>query len=96
MKVKPLYDRVVVKRLEAETKTHSGIIIPDNAQEKPSQGQVIAVGSGKLLTNGELRPLTLQEGDRVYFGKYSGNEIKIAGQDLVVLREDDVIAIIED
>ncbi|MBM4291556.1 MAG: co-chaperone GroES [Deltaproteobacteria bacterium] len=95
MKVRPLYDRIVIKRLEAETTTRAGIIIPGNAQEKPSQGEVIAVGNGKLSANGELRPLQVKVGDKVLFGKYSGNEIKLDGEELIIMREEDLLAIVE-
>ena len=95
MKVKPLYDRVIVKRLEAETQTASGIIIPDNAKEKPLQGIVRAVGNGKVADNGEVRPLQVQEGDRVLIGKYAGTEIKVGFEELLILREDEILAVIE-
>ena len=95
MKVKPLYDRVIVKRLEAETQTASGIIIPDNAKEKPLQGIVRAVGNGKVADNGEVRPLQVQEGDRVLIGKYAGTEIKVGFEELLILREDEILAIVE-
>ena len=95
MKVRPLYDNIIVKRLEAETTTSSGIIIPDNAKEKPSEGIVQAVGNGKMNDNGEARPLQVKEGDRVLFGKYSGSEIKINGEELLILAEDKILAIIE-
>lgn len=95
MKVKPLYDRVIVKRLEAESTTASGIIIPDNAKEKPVQGVVKAVGTGKVADNGSIRPLQVKEGDRVLFGKYSGTEIKVGYEELLILREDEILAIVE-
>lgn len=95
MGIKPLYDRVVVRRLEAETTTDSGIIIPDSAAEKPSQGEVIAVGDGIALDNGELRALAIKPGDRVLFGKYSGSEVKVDGQELLVMKESDILAVIE-
>jgi chaperonin GroES len=95
MKVRPLYDNIIVKRLEAETTTSSGIIIPDNAKEKPSEGIVQAVGNGKVNDQGEARPLQVKEGDRVLFGKYSGSEIKINGEELLILAEDKILAIIE-
>jgi len=95
MKVRPLYDNIIVKRLEAETTTSSGIIIPDNAKEKPSEGIVQAVGNGKMNDSGEARPLQVKEGDRVLFGKYSGSEIKINGEELLILAEDKILAIIE-
>jgi chaperonin GroES len=93
MKIRPLHDRIVVKRLESETKTKGGIIIPDSAKEKPIEGRVVAVGNGKLLNNGKLRPLEVNVGDVVLFGKYAGNEIKVDGQDFVLLREDDLLAV---
>ncbi|MCR8921275.1 co-chaperone GroES [Dasania sp. GY-MA-18] len=95
MGIKPLYDRVVVRRLEAETTTDSGIIIPDSAAEKPSQGEVIAVGDGIALDNGKLRALAIKPGDRVLFGKYSGSEVKVDGQELLVMKESDILAVIE-
>ncbi len=96
MKVKPLADRIVVKRIEEEEKTKGGIIIPDAAKEKPQEGRVVAVGDGKVLENGQKSPLTVKVGDKILFGKYSGTEIKIDGDEHLILREDDVLAIIED
>ena len=96
MKVKPLYDRLVVKRLEEEEKTKGGIIIPDAAKEKPQEGRVIAVGDGKVLENGQKAPLSVKVGDKILFGKYSGTEIKIDGDEHLILREDDVLAIVLD
>ena len=96
MKVKPLYDRLVVKRLEEEEKTKGGIIIPDAAKEKPQEGRVIAVGDGKVLENGQKSPLSVKVGDKILFGKYSGTEIKIDGDEHLILREDDVLAIVTD
>lgn len=95
MKVKPLYDRVLLKRLEVEEKTAGGIIIPDTAKEKPQECKVIAVGPGKVLDNGEVRKPSVKEGDRVLIGKYSGTEIKIEGQEHIIVREDEILAIIE-
>ncbi len=95
MKVRPLYDRVIVKRTEGEDKTKGGIIIPDTAKEKPVEGKVVAAGDGKLNDNGQRIPLAVKKGDRVLFGKYAGTEIKIEGEDSLILREDDIIAIIE-
>jgi chaperonin GroES len=95
MKLRPLHDRVIVKRLEEEEKTVGGIIIPDTAKEKPQQGRVIAVGKGKVLENGEVSPLTVKDGDRVLFGKYSGTEIKIDGEEHLIMREDDILAIVQ-
>ncbi|RUM59067.1 MAG: co-chaperone GroES [Persephonella sp.] len=95
--VKPLYDRVVVKPIEeAEEKTPSGIIIPDTAKEKPSEGKVVAVGEGRLLENGEVKPLKVKVGDKVIYSKYAGNDIVVDGEDLIILREDDILAIIEE
>jgi chaperonin GroES len=94
MKFKPLHDRIVVKRLAEEQKTAGGILIPDNAQEKPQQGEVMAVGPGAYLDNGEIRALTVKKGDRVLFGKYSGSEVKIDGDDYVIMREEDVLAVL--
>jgi len=96
MKVKPLYDRLVVKRLEEEEKTKGGIIIPDAAKEKPQEGRVIAVGEGKVLESGQKSPLSVKVGDKILFGKYSGTEIKIDGDEHLILREDDVLAIVTD
>jgi len=95
MKVKPLHDRVIVKRLEEEEKTKGGIIIPDSAKEKPVEGKVMAVGDGKMLESGKKLPLEVKEGDRVLFGKYAGTEIKIDGEEHLIMREDDIIAIID-
>ena len=96
MNIRPLHDRVVVRRLEAETTTKGGIVIPDSATEKPIQGEVVAVGDGTLLESGERRPLDLRVGDRVLFGKYAGTEVKLDGEELVVMRETDIMAVIED
>ena len=95
MKLKPLNDRVVVKRLEEEQKTAGGIIIPDTAKEKPIQGEVLAVGNGRVMEDGSRRPLDLNAGDRVLFGKYAGTEIKVEGEELLIMREDDILAIVE-
>lgn len=95
MKIRPLHDRVVVRRLEEERKTAGGIVIPDNATEKPMRGEVVAVGAGKLLDNGDARALAVKLGDVVLFGKYSGTEVKVGGEELVVMREDDIMAVIE-
>ena len=94
MKIRPLHDRVLVKRLEAETKSAGGIVIPDSAAEKPIKGEVVAVGKGKLLENGKVRPLDLKKGDQILFGKYSGTEVKIDGEEFLVMREDDIMAVI--
>ena len=95
MKVRPLHDRVIVKRVEEEEVTKGGIIIPDTAKEKPVEGKVFAVGNGKLLENGERQPLEVKKGDRILFGKYAGTEIKIDGEEHLIMREDDIIAIVE-
>jgi chaperonin GroES len=93
--IRPLHDRVIVRRLEEETKTPGGIVIPDTAKEKPIQGQVIAVGKGKLLENGDVRPLDVKPGDKVLFGKYSGTEVKLGGEEVLVMREEDIMGVIE-
>jgi len=95
MKIRPLHDRVVVKRLEEERTSPGGIVIPDTAAEKPVQGKVLAVGKGKILEDGSVRPVDVKVGDKVLFGKYSGQEIKIDGEDLVVMREDDLVGVLE-
>jgi len=95
MKIRPLHDRVVVRRLEEERTTAGGIVIPDNATEKPMRGSVVAVGCGKALDNGDTRALAVKVGDVVLFGKYSGTEVKVAGEELVVMREDDIMAVFE-
>ena len=95
MKVRPLYDRILVKRLEAEEEVRGGIIIPDTAKEKPMEGEVKAVGAGKMDENGKRIPMDVKEGDRILLGKYAGTDIKIEGEDFVIMREDEVLAIIE-
>ena len=95
MKLRPLHDRIIVKRLEEERKTAGGIVIPDTAAEKPVQGKVVAVGKGKILEDGSVRALDVKIGDKILFGKYSGTEVKVDGDELVVMREEDVMAIIE-
>jgi chaperonin GroES len=95
MKVRPLHDRVIVERVKEEEKTKGGIIIPDTAKEKPVEGKIIAVGAGKVLDDGKRVPLQVKAGDRVLFGKYAGTEIKIDGKDRLIMREDDIIAIVE-
>jgi chaperonin GroES len=95
LKIRPLHDRVVVRRLEEERTSPGGIVIPDSAAEKPIQGEVVAIGNGKLLENGDVRPLDVKKGDRILFGKYSGNEVKIDGVEYLVLREDDIMGVIE-
>lgn len=94
MKLNPLADRVIVKRLENETKTAGGIVIPDNAAEKPDQGEVVAVGPGKRNDKGDLDPMNVKVGDRVLFGKYSGQTVKIDGDELLVMKEDDLFAVV--
>ena len=95
MNIRPLHDRVVVKRTEEERTSPGGIVIPDTATEKPIRGEVIAVGNCKILDSGDVRPLDLKVGDNVLFGKYSGTEVKVDGEDLLVMREDDVMAVVE-
>ena len=95
MKVRPLHDRVIVKRIEEEDKTKGGIIIPDTAKEKPIEGTVMAVGKGKVLENGKTVPLEVKEGQRILFGKYAGTDINIDGEEHLIMREDDIIAIVE-
>lgn len=95
MKLRPLHDRVIVKRLEEEEKTLGEIIIPDTAKEKPQQAKIIAVGKGRVLEDGKVVPLIVKEGDRVLFGKYAGTDIKLAGEEHLIMREDDILAIIE-
>ena len=94
MKIRPLHDRVIVKRVEEEEKTKGGIIIPDTAKEKPIEGKVTAVGAGKILENGTKQPLEVKKGDKVLFGKYAGTDITIDGEEHLIMREDDIIAII--
>ena len=95
MKIRPLHDRVIVKRLEAEEKTASGIVLPGNAAEKPDMGEVLAVGAGKVMDNGNVRALTVKVGDKVIFGKYSGQTVKLDGEELMVMREEDLMGIVE-
>ena len=95
MNIRPLHDRVVVRRMEEETTSAGGIVIPGSAAEKPSQGLVVAVGKGKILENGDVRPLDLKIGDKVLFSKYGGTEVKVDGEELLVMREDDITAVIE-
>ena len=95
MNIRPLYDRVVVRRTESETTTKGGIVIPDSATEKPNQGEVLAVGPGALLENGETVPLAVSVGDRVLFGKYAASELKIDGEEVLVIKESDILAVIE-
>jgi chaperonin GroES len=95
MKIRPLQDRVIVKRIEEDDKTAGGIIIPDSAKEKPMEGEVVAVGNGKVLENGTKVPLDVKDGDRILFGKYAGTEVKIDGVEHLIMREDDILGIIE-
>jgi chaperonin GroES len=95
MKLRPLHDRVIIKRLDQETKTASGIVIPDSAAEKPDQGEVLAVGAGKVNDDGKVRALAVKVGDKVLFGKYSGQTVKVDGDDLLVMREEDIMAVVE-
>jgi chaperonin GroES len=95
MKIRPLYDRVLVKRIEEQEQIQGGIIIPDSAKEKPQQGEVLAVGQGKRLEDGTIVPLDVKAGDKVLFGKYSGNEIKIDGEECLIMREDEILGILE-
>jgi len=94
MKIRPLHDRVIVKRLEEERKTASGIVIPDNATEKPDQGEVLAIGTGKVLEDGTVRALEVKVGDKVLFGKYSGQVVKVNGDELLVMREEDIMGVV--
>jgi chaperonin GroES len=96
MKIRPLNDRVIVRRLEEERTSPGGIVIPDTAAEKPMRGEVLAVGSGKTLDNGQVRALQVKAGDKVLFGKYSGTEVKLDGEEILVMREDDIMAVLED
>ena len=95
MKFRPLHDRIVVRRIEAEQKSAGGIIIPDTAKEKPQQGKVIAAGAGKVKDDGKRQPLDVKDGDTILFGKYSGQEIKIDGEDYLIMREDEVLAVLQ-
>ncbi len=95
MKIRPLQDRVIVKRVKEEEKTKGGLFIPDTAKEKPVEALVVAVGNGKVLEDGSIRKLDIKEGDRVLFGKYSGTEVKLDGDDVLILREDDILGVIE-
>jgi len=95
MNIRPLHDRVIVRRMEEERTSPGGIVIPDSATEKPIQGEVLAVGNGKMLENGDVRPLEVKVGDRVLFGKYSGTEVKVSGEEVLVMREEDIMGVIE-
>ena len=96
MKIRPLHDRILVKRLEEAEKTKGGIIIPDSAKEKPIEGKVIAAGNGKVLEDGKVRPLDVKAGDKIVFGKYAGTEVKIDGVELIIMKESDIMGILED
>lgn len=95
MNIRPLHDRAVIRRMEEERKSAGGIVIPDTATEKPVRGEVIAVGNGKILDNGDVRPLDIHIGDKVLFGKYAGTEVRLNGEELLVMREDDIMAVVE-
>ncbi len=95
MKIRPLHDRVVVRRQEEERTTAGGIVLPDSATEKPAEGEIVAVGNGKVTDSGDVRPLDVKVGDKVLFGKYAGNEVKVDDEDLLVMREEDIMAVIE-
>jgi len=95
MKITPLYDRILVKRLEPKEEVHGGIIIPDTAKEKPQEAEIVEVGEGKILEDGKIRPLKVKKGDKVLIGKYSGTEIKVGNEELIFVREEDILAIIE-
>ena len=95
MKIRPLHDRVIVKRIDSEQKTKGGLFIPDTAKEKPVEGTVLAVGNGKILEDGSVRKLEVKEGDRILFGKYSGTEVKIDGEEHLIMREDDILGVVE-
>ena len=95
MKIRPLHDRVIVKRLEEERKTASGIVIPDTAAEKPDQGEIVAVGNGKVTESGQVRALEVKAGDKVLFGKYAGQAVKVQGEELLVMREEDIMGVVE-
>lgn len=95
MNLRPLHDRVIVRRMEEETTSAGGIVIPDNAAEKPSRGEILAAGNGKITDSGDVRPLAVKVGDKVLFGKYAGTEVKVDGEELLVMREDDIVAVIE-
>lgn len=95
MSLRPLHDRVLLQRIESEEKTKGGIIIPDTAKEKPLEGKVIAVGNGRILDDGKIREMNVKKGDKVLFGKYSGTEVKIDGEEMIIVREDDILAVID-
>jgi chaperonin GroES len=95
MKIRPLHDRVIVRRMEEERTTAGGIVIPDSATEKPSEGEIVAAGTGKISDSGDVRPLDVKVGDKILFGKYSGTEVKVEGEDLIVMREEDIMGVVE-
>jgi len=95
MAIRPLHDRVLVRRLEDETTSPGGIVIPDSAKEKPAQGEIIAAGNGRILDSGDVRPLDVKVGDKVLFGKYAGTEVKVDGEELLVMKEDDIVGVVE-
>jgi chaperonin GroES len=95
MKIRPLHDRVVVRRIDQETTSPGGIVIPDSAKEKPIQGEIVAAGNGKIMENGDVRPLDVKVGDKVLFGKYSGTEVKIGDEEMLVMREEDIMGVVE-
>lgn len=95
MKFRPLHDRILVKRVEEEERTRGGIVIPDSAKEKPVEGEIVSVGTGKIDEDGKIRPLDVKKGDKILFGKYAGTEIKLEGEDYLIMREDDVLGILE-
>ena len=95
MKIRPLHDRVIVRRMEEERTTAGGIVIPDSATEKPMQGEIIAVGNGKITDSGDLRPLDVKAGDKILFGKYAGTEVKVEGEDMLVMKEEDIMGVVE-
>jgi chaperonin GroES len=95
VKIRPLHDRVIVRRLEEERRTPGGLVLPDTAKEKPVQGEVVAAGKGKILENGDVRPLDVKVGDKILFGKYSGTEVKVGSEELLVMREEDIMGIVE-
>jgi len=95
MNIRPLHDRVIVRRMEEERTSAGGIVIPDSATEKPAQGEIIAIGKGKIAENGDVRPLDVKVGDKVLFGKYSGTEVKVEGEDLLVMKEEDIVGVLE-
>ena len=95
MKIRPLHDRIIVRRMEEERTSAGGIVIPDSATEKPAQGQVVAVGNGKITDSGDVRPLDVKAGDKVLFGKYAGTEVKVDGEELLVMREEDIMGVVE-